>query len=563
MIMNSLPGLVILCDDIGVTAPPQGGYAVTGSLPELPLISDYVAHWARERPGEAALVLDDQVVSYGELDFRVDEAARALLAAGVGHGERIAQLTTPRPEFMVLYAAAARIGAIWLGLNPRARYDELGYIVGDSRPRILFSIAEFEGRDYGDDVSRLFSESESAEQLVMMAPEARTPAISFEEFLAGGAKIDAATYEKACARARPGDAALIVYTSGSTGQPKGALLSQGGIVRTCLEQCRHWWAEPFRIIINVPVNHIGGAVQGATQALVAGGTNVLMERFDPAAIPGVIEAQGVTVMHQVPTMYQMILERPEVAAHDLSSLEVVIWSGARCPAELIARLRRLTPKLYTSYGCTEIGGEVIYTEAGAGDDILAEAVGLPVADFGVRLADAEGRPVAAGADGEIQVKNTVVMLGYFRRSEETAAAFTEDGWLRTGDVARVRDDGQWQIVGRLKEMFKSGGYNVYPREVELVLESHPDVAMAAVVGAPDPVYDEVGFAFVAPEEGAAAPTPSELEAFCRARLSNYKVPKRVFVEETLPLLPIGKIDKSGLGARARDLVAAESRSGSG
>ncbi|HJM51640.1 MAG TPA: class I adenylate-forming enzyme family protein [Alphaproteobacteria bacterium] len=535
---------------------------MTELLPELALISDYVAHWARQRPKQAALVLDDDVVSYGEFEARVEAVSRALVAAGVGHGERIAQLTTPRPEFMVLYAAAARIGAIWLGLNPRARYDELAYIVGDSQPRLLFAMPELEGRDYGADMRRLLAETGSVEQLVMMATEAAEPAIPFEDFLALGTGIDETTFEESGARARPEDPALIVYTSGSTGRPKGAMLSQRGIVRTCLEQCRHWWAEPFRIIVNVPVNHVGGAVQGATQALVAGGTNVLMERFDAAAIPGVIAAHGITVMHQVPTMYQMILDRPEVAAHDLSSLEVVIWSGARCPAELIARLRRLAPKLFTSYGCTEVGGEVLYTAAGADDALLAEAVGRPAADFAVRLADAAGRSVEAGTDGEIQVKDAVVMQGYFGRAEESAAAFTEDGWLCTGDVARVREDGQWQIVGRLKEMFKSGGYNVYPREVELVLESHPGVAMAAVVGAPDALYDEVGFAFVAPEEGAVL-MPDELAAFCRARLSNYKVPKRIFVEAALPLLPIGKIDKSDLGARARELVAAESRGGSG
>ena len=529
---------------------------IPGLPPELPLISDYVAYWARERPGHAALVLDDHVTSYSEFESQVERCAKALVAAGVGCGERIAHLTTPRPEFMILYAAAARIGAIWLGLNPRARYDELSYIVGDSLPKLLFSMPEFEEREFGDDMRCLSEEHPSIEQLVVMAPEVVAPAISFESFLAGADDPGAAAYKSACGQAEPGAAALIVYTSGSTGQPKGALLSQRGIVRSCLEQCRHWWAEPFRIIVNVPVNHVGGAVQGSTQALVAGGTIVLMERFDPAAIPRVIDERRVTVMHQLPTMYQLTLDRPEMAEHDLSSLQVLIWSGARCPVELIAKLRRLAPKLFTSYGCTEIGGEVLYTADGASDEVLAEAVGLPVADFGGRLADAADRPVdegPGGPEGEIQVKADVVMCGYFRRPEESAAVFTADGWLRTGDVARVRDDGQWQIVGRLKEMFKSGGYNVYPREVELVLESHPGVAMAAVVGAPDPVYDEVGFAFVVPAEGAA-PMPEELDAFCRARLSNYKIPKRILVESTLPLLPIGKIDKTGLTARARELV---------
>lgn len=528
--------------------------AIPTSLPDLPLISDYVTHWARERPDQLALVLEDQEVTYASLESLVDRTARALVSAGIGQGDRIAHLTTPRPEFMVLFAAAARIGAIWLGLNPRARYEELAYIVADSRPKLLFSITSFEERDYRGDVIRLIREFPFIDQLVFMEPEiSGPPATSFEAFLIQGASLAETAYDLARAQVVPGNAALIVYTSGSTGKPKGALLSQNSIVQTCRVQCRHWWADPFRIIVNVPVNHIGGAVQGSGQALVAGGTNVLMERFDPGAIPAVIEARGITVMHQVPTMYQLTIYRPEMAQHDLSSLQVLIWSGARCPADLIAKLRQLAPRLFTSYGCTESGGEVLYTAAGASDEILAEAVGLPDEDIPVRLADAAGRCVPVDDEGEIQVKAEVVMLGYFQRHEETAAAFTKDGWLRTGDIARIRPDGQWQIVGRLKEMFKSGGYNVYPREIELALEKHTSVAMAAVLGVPDPVFDEVGVAFVLPAEGAD-PTPEQLDSFCRKQLSNYKVPKRIVVDPALPLLPVGKLDKSMLGSRARELL---------
>lgn len=517
--------------------------------PDLPLISDYPAHFAAIHPARDAVILGDERLSHAAFAARIDRCARALLACGIVKGDRIATLSTPRPVYLVVFLAAARIGAIWCGLNPRAKLDELSYVVGDAAPRLLLSITAFEERDFRSDLERLMAGHPCLERLILLDGGALDSTESFEAFLAMGDGVSDEDLESARRAVSPSDAALIVYTSGSTGRPKGALLSHGGIVHTARVQCAHWWADPFRIMNNMPINHIGGAVQISCHAIVAGGTNVMMERFAPSEMPATIERHQVTIMHQVATMYRILLDREEARRHDLSSLQALVWSGAPAPRDLIQALRRLTPRLYTSYGQTEIGGEVTFTADGASDEVLAETAGRPEPGYDVRIGDERGRPLLAGQAGEIQVRAKTVMLGYFNRLEETAAAFTPDGYLRTSDIAEEHPDGHYRIVGRLREMFKSGGYNVYPREVELAIEAHAGVAMAAVIGVPDALYGEVGHAYILREPGAEV-TAAALDAHCRDRLANYKVPKRFAVRDALPMLPIGKIDKPALEAEA-------------
>jgi acyl-CoA synthetase (AMP-forming)/AMP-acid ligase II len=280
--------------------------------------------------------------------------------------------------------------------------------------------------------------------------------------------------------------------------------------------------------------------------LVAGGTTVFLEKFDPDAMLALIERERLTGWGHVPTAFAYALALPDAGRRDLSSLQLVIWGGASMPRELIEAVERLTgARMATSYGSTETGGSVTYTDPEAGLDVLAETVGRPDPRFEVRVADAEGREVAAGVEGELQVRGDHLMTGYWRRPEATRQAIDAAGWLHTGDVALLRPDGNVVLRGRLSEMYKSGGENVYPREVESVLEQHPAVALAAVLGVPDPVYGEVGVACVLRHPGTS-PEPETLRAFCRERLVNFKLPKRIEVRDALPMLPIGKVDKRAL-----------------
>lgn len=218
------------------------------------------------------------------------------------------------------------------------------------------------------------------------------------------------------------------------------------------------------------------------------------------------------------------------------------------PAEIIARLLTICPRLATNYGMTETSSAITVVEPTSDVEVLANSVGFPFPGVEVRVVDEAGRLAAPGDSGEIQTRSAMNFLGYWRKPEATAAAFTSDGWFRTGDLGVWRADRRLKVVGRMKEMYKSGGYNVYPREIECVLESHPAVALAAVVAAPDPLWQEVGVAYVAPRVPVTA---ADLEAHCRERLANYKVPKRIVIEPDLPLLPIGKVDKRALAERAQ------------
>ncbi len=211
-------------------------------------------------------------------------------------------------------------------------------------------------------------------------------------------------------------------------------------------------------------------------------------------------------------------------------------------------MQAITPHLSTSYGLTESVGSITYVPVGSAPEALAQSVGAPDPNYEFRIVRGDGSEANVGEHGEIQLRGKHLMLGYLNRPDETAQAFDPDGWLRTGDLGTWREDGTVKLVGRMSDMFKSGGYNVYPREIEIVLEKHPDVAMAAIVGAPDPLYGETGHAFVTPLHGRAL-SESELHDFCRRSLANYKVPKRFWIMEDLPLLPVGKVDKKALKAR--------------
>ena len=518
------------------------------TLAVLPRLSDYPEHYARLTPNNQAAVLGNITLDYRRFARRIDQCASAMLQAGLGHGDRVATLSNPHPDALVIFMACARIGAIWLGLNTRSKYDELAYIVGDAQPSLLFTIADFEGRDYGEDIANLSGKFGCIKSTILLTDVSKSaatwtePFSNFDTFLQQGGDYSIKAMIDAVAAVKPDAPALIVYTSGSTGQPKGALLSHRNIVTSALTQYHYWHPEPLRILNNAPINHLGGAVQIAAYGIVTGGTNVLMERFKPADTLAVIEAQQITVAHQTPTMFQLILDKADPAQYDLSSLQLLIWSGSAAPRDLLVQLRTLCPHLSTSYGQTECGAEVLYVPVDADEEILATSVGTPPDNMQVRLANGENQPVAPGETGEIQVKSPTVMLGYWQRPEATKEAFTDDGWLHTGDLAKQDEQGNYRIVGRLKEMYKSGGYNIYPREIEIQLERHPAVAIAAVVSVPDPLFSEVGHAFVLLEDQQTI-SEQDLKDFCHDKLANYKVPKKITVSDQLPMLPIGKVDK--------------------
>ena len=527
-------------------------------LPELPpnatmpprfdRLVDYLAHNATVHPDTEALVDGRERLTWCTALSRCDRYASGLLGAGIGAGDRVAVWSVPRIDALLLYLACIRIGAVFVAVDPRHSLKEAAFILGDAEPSILFYIREFEGRDYETDVRSLDL------GLPALALE-NEPESAFNRFVEAGTNPESVA---ALAEAlKPSDPVALVYTSGSTGRPKGALLTQYGLAHN------YWWmlseryCDPFRMAAHSPMNHL--AMLGDTVALsiLAAGTMFVFERFDPLIVLEAIERESLSYVKGSPAHYLLMIEAAgEQPDFDLSSIQFIYSGGAALPASLLDVLERWCARVATDYGSTEMIGTSIYIRPGDTREQKLHTIGRPTGPYRARVADATGEEQPDGEVGELQTHGPWQLPGYFRREEATAALFTPDGWLRSGDLCRQRQDGFLQMAGRAKEMFKSGGYNVYPREVEMALEDNPKVSMAVVVEIPDPKWSEVGVAFVALTAGSET-TPEELRDECRARLANYKVPKQVVILEQVPRLSVGKVDRNGLRAKAREQFARE------
>lgn len=517
-----------------------------GGAPLLPRISDYPAYWAERTPDAAAFFFGDERCDFPRFRELVDRYARALVAAGVEKGDRVSVLSTPRPEFFVALLATASIGGIWVGLNPRYTPGEIARVLADAAPSVVLALASFEGEDLARKLGEAAGIAAFSGRIVVFGD---TPD-EFDAFLGGGERISEDALAARRAGVTPEDPALIVYTSGSTGEPKGALLTHFGLCHGYSVQTTHFALEGACIVCNLPVNHIGCVGDLCCAPMAGGGAITFMERFDPQAILAAIDSGQVHCMLGVPTMLQIMTELPAFATTDFSRVRLICWGGAALPKNVLARLREKGCRLGVTYGMSEVPGSITMSAAGADDDALTQTVGNLTVGLDWRLVADDGSVCATGAEGEVRLKHPSILSAYYRRPEATAEAFDADGYFRTGDVGVIDAAGNLRLVGRKKEMFKSGGYNVYPREIEVCLEQHPDVALAAVIGVPDPLFQEVGHAYVIPTRGVAHDGLAErLADWCRERLANYKRPKRIAVSAELPLLPVGKVDKVALKRR--------------
>ncbi|WP_449326746.1 class I adenylate-forming enzyme family protein [Sphingopyxis sp. 550A] len=477
---------------LGMLAPAAPGLRRLGDYLDLP-------------PDEADAMLTGRARwDYRQLRGAVESCAAGLLDLGVAAGDRVAILSAPAPEFWISFLATARIGAVWLGLSPRSTADELSTLLADSSPSVVLL-----GESADPDVL-----PHGIRTVPFRAIEGQGPVPDVSE---------------------PDKPALVVFTSGSSGRRKPALISQSALVEGARRRISAWNHGPFRTLVNLPINHIGGVGDLAVTTLVSGGCLSFMSRFKADGTLARIARDRLTFWYQVPTMFELVLAADDPAAHDLSSLEAVCWSGAPASEALVARLDGLFPgRLGTDYSQTESVGAITLAPLGTPAELLAGSPGWPVPGRNVALSDA----------GEVLVGREACFLGYLGRSDSDDDTL-RDGWLHTGDVGEWLPDGRLKLVGRLSDMFKSGGYNVYPREIEQVLEEHPGVARAAVAGLPDPLWGEVGHAWIEPQLGQLLDIDALSEQLAK-RLAHYKLPKHFHIMEALPLLPVGKVDKRAL-----------------
>jgi len=564
-------------------APSEGedprGDLRFGSVPGL------VADAAR-RFGDAEALADGEVrLSFAELEAQALVVTRAAMAAGIAAGDRVAIWAPNIAEWVVAALGLLGAGAVLVPINTRFKGPEAAYVLRRSGAVALFCVRGFLGYDYpamleGEDLpalGRIVLLRDLDESGPRSEPTVadEVPVFAWSEFLAGAQGVvegvgvmvgRPVTDPDARARweaVRGEDVSDIIFTSGTTGRPKGAVTTHAQTLRTFAT-----WAsiaglshEDRYLIVN-PFFHTFGYKAGILACLLQGATIVPEAVFDVDRVLGTIGHERITMLPGPPTLYQSILDHPRRAEYDLSSLRLAVTGAAVVPVELIRRMRsELTfETVLTAYGLTESTGVVTMCRQGDSPEVIAETSGraIPGIEVAVVGDGPAASPLPAGEPGEIVVRGYTVMREYFEDPEATADAVDPAGWLHTGDIGVMDEAGNVRITDRKKDMFIVGGFNAYPAEIEGMLLRHPGVAQAAVVGMPDERLGEVGVAFVVPRPGAVVDTlAEELVSFARDTMANYKVPRRVEVVEALPLNASGKVLKTELRARLADDRQAE------
>ncbi|MDX9974226.1 MAG: class I adenylate-forming enzyme family protein [FCB group bacterium] len=509
----------------------------------------YVEKWAETRPLDESLVFKGRRLNWSEVRARVDATAKAFIAAGVGKGDRVALLSMGCLEFPITFMAAAKIGAVWLGLSPKFTRPELAAILTDARPNVLIGLREFNGNDLSSLLLDLRGDVPEIRE-VWVIGDPFDGAESFEACTARPRPRLDETLGRMAAEVGPGDDLLLMYTSGSTGTPKGVIHTHRSTMTSVEIQNRHFGTrEKSRLFMQFPINHVAADVELGLAAIRAGATLVIEDRFDPAESLRIVERERITFLGGVPAMFLLQFATPEFKEVDLSSVETFVWGGSPAPRAVVETLAKIASRtgarLVTGYGSTETGGFVTYSNPEDDLQTLTRTAGCAARPVELRIVDEHRQRLSLGEPGEIAFRGPSLMRGYWNNATATREVMDDEGWYYSGDVAWLDERGCLHMVGRTSEMYKTGGENVYPREVEEVLERHPAVASAAVIGVANTTYHEVGVAFLVLRSGASA-TDEELRAHCRSILANFKVPKYFECREKLPVLASGKVDKLAL-----------------
>ena len=534
------------------------------------VLVDAAARW----PDRTALVVRHQGVriGYRELLERADRLARGFLALGLTPGERVGIWSPNNLEWILTQFATARAGLVLVNINPAYRTAELAYVLRKVGCRALLFAPRFKGSDYAAMLDELFADAPPARdgvldharfpelrRLVCLGSEAAPRFLSFDRLAEIAESVPAQVLEDLAADIDPDDPINIQFTSGTTGAPKGATLTHFNIVNNGYFVGRGIrLGEQDRLCVPVPLYHCFGMVMGVLAAVTHGAALVFpSEAFDPLDVLHAVAEERCTALYGVPTMFIAELDHPRFREFDLRSLRTGIMAGATCP---IAVMRRVIDEMHLReiticYGMTETSPVSFQSRIGDPLEQLVSTVGRIHPHLQAKVIDADGRVVRRGETGELLTRGYSVMRGYWDDPEHTAEAVDEAGWMHTGDLATIDEEGYCTIVGRVKDMIIRGGENVYPREIEEFLHHHPKVLDVAVVGVPDPKYGEAVCAVVRLREGVDGDA-EEIVAYCRGRIAHYKVPRYVRFVDQFPMTVTGKVQKYLIREQMESILSA-------
>jgi fatty-acyl-CoA synthase len=522
---------------------------------------------------------DREAMVFPQLDRRwtwrqfaadVDAAARGLISLGIRRGEHVAIWATNVPEWVLLQFAAARIGAVLVNINPAYRPYELEYVLKQSDSVALFLVDQFKSSDYFSMLAEICPEVTQSKDGRINSPrfpklrtvtalKGKPPAgiPLWQAMVAAGEKVPQQQLDELAWQLKPGDAINIQYTSGTTGFPKAATLSHRNLLLNAfyIGECQRL-SEQDRICIPVPFYHCFGCVLGTLACAVYGSAMIIpAEYFQAGPTLDAIERERATSLYGVPTMFIAQLQDPSLPSRKITTLRTGIMAGAPCPIEVMRQLgdKLGATEMTIAYGQTEASPVVTQTRTDDPIELRVETVGRATPGIEVKIIDpATGQSLGDNEQGEFCCRGHAVMIGYYNNPEATAAAIDKEGWLHTGDLAVRLPNGYYKITGRLKDMVIRGGENIYPREIEEFLFTHPAVEQAAVVGVPDVKYGEELCVWIKLKAGQQT-TADAIRDFCRAKLAHYKVPKYVKFVESFPQTVTGKIQKF----KIRDLMKEE------
>ncbi|GAA3060283.1 FadD3 family acyl-CoA ligase [Streptomyces glomeratus] len=518
---------------------------------------------AARRYGDVEAVVEGRTrISYAELGARVDRAAAACMANGVGVGDRVAIWAPNTLDWIVSALGAVSAGAVLVPLNTRFKGGEAAYVLERSRARLLFVTGTFLGTSYVASLRRAAGQGPGGgplprlphlEQVVVLADDAPSDFRTWKDFLASGEGVGEPEVRRRASAVTGEAPSDIIFTSGTTGRPKGALITHAQTLRAYgIWSDLAGLRQGDRYLIVNPFFHTFGYKAGVLACLMRGATMIPQPVFNVDTALANIAAERISVLPGPPTLHQSLLDHPSRDAHDLSALRLVVTGAAVVPLRLVERLRGElgVATVLTAYGLAEASGFVTMCRRGDDPSLIASTSGRAISGTEVRVVDPKGEALPPGVPGEILVRGFNVMQGYFEDAAATSDVLGPDGWLRTGDVGVLDGAGNLRITDRIKDMFVVGGFNAYPAEIEQLLALHPDVADVAVIGVPDTRLGEVGKAYVVRRPGAVL-TGDDLIAWSRREMANYKVPREVEFVTELPRNASGKVLKGELRGRGR------------